>query len=155
MKKLFLLIVLLLFTNQIFSQITIKGTISDSLTGESLIGATAFVKENITGTSTDFDGSFELKFQNTGNYEIEFSYVSYLTKTIKLNLSQDTFLEIKLVSDELMTEAVEVIAKANKETNIELIKMQKNSATVVDGMNAETFKKTPDNKASDVFKRIS
>jgi len=155
MKNLLLLIVLLLFTNQIFSQITIKGTISDSLTGESLIGATAFVKENITGTSTEFDGSFELIFQNTGNYEIEFSYVSYLTKTIKLNLSQDTFLEIKLVSDELMTEAVEVIAKANKETNIELIKMQKNSATVVDGMNAETFKKTPDNKASDVFKRIS
>ena len=42
--------------------------------------------------------SFELKFQNTGNYEIEFSYVSYLTKTIKLNLSQDTFLEIKFLS---------------------------------------------------------
>lgn len=155
MKNLLLLIVLLLTSNQIFSQITIKGTISDSLTSESLIGATVFVKEINAGTATEFDGTFQLTVPKTGTYEIEFNYVSYLSKKISVQIFKDTTFDIRLVSDELMTEEVEVIGKANKETNIELIKMQRNSATVVDGMNAETFKKTPDNKASDVFKRVS
>lgn len=155
MKNLFKIIVLLLISNQIFSQISIKGTISDSLTGESLIGATAFVKENSIGVATEFDGSFELKIPEPGRYEIEFSYVSYKNKSIVIDLSGDTTLDIKLVSDDIFFESVEIVAKANKETNVELIKMQKNSASVVDGMNAETFKKTPDNKASDVLKRVS
>jgi outer membrane receptor for ferrienterochelin and colicin len=50
---------------------------------------------------------------------------------------------------------VTVTAKVNKDSNTELLRLQRNSATVVDGINAETFKKTPDSKASDVFKRIT
>jgi TonB-dependent receptor len=52
-------------------------------------------------------------------------------------------------------EGVTVTFKINKESTTELVKLQRNSVTSVDGINAETFKRTPDSKVSDVFKRVS
>ena len=52
-------------------------------------------------------------------------------------------------------EGVTVTFKTNKESTTELVKLQRNSVTSVDGINAETFKRTPDSKVSDVFKRVS
>ena len=52
-------------------------------------------------------------------------------------------------------EGVTVTFKINKESTTELVKLQRNSITSVDGINAETFKRTPDSKVSDVFKRVS
>lgn len=52
-------------------------------------------------------------------------------------------------------EGVTVTVKINKESTTELVKLQRNSVTSVDGINAETFKRTPDSKVSDVFKRVS
>jgi len=59
---------------------------------------------------------------------------------------KDTIQKIKEVS---------VGVKINKESTTELLRLQKNSVTSVDGINAETFKRTPDSKVSDVFKRVS
>ena len=50
---------------------------------------------------------------------------------------------------------VTVRVKINKESTSELVRLQRNSVTSVDGINAETFKRTPDSKVSDVFKRVS
>ena len=50
---------------------------------------------------------------------------------------------------------VTVGVKINKESTSELVRLQRNSVTSVDGINAETFKRTPDSKVSDVFKRVS
>ena len=52
-------------------------------------------------------------------------------------------------------EGVTVTFKINKESTTELVKLQRNSVTSVDGINAETIKRTPDSKVSDVFKRVS
>ena len=45
---------------------------------ESLPGATILVKENKLGTSTDFDGVFNVKLTK-GNYTIQVSFIGYKT----------------------------------------------------------------------------
>jgi TonB-dependent receptor len=155
MKKLLSLLGFLSVSLISFSQTSIKGSISDSLTNESLIGATAFIKEIKVGTATDINGFFEFKNIKPGNYEIEFRFISYEQKTIKISLKDTLRLDVRMKSAQKVLNTINIQGKVNRESNVELMKIQKNSAVVVDGVNAETFKKTPDNKASDVFKRIS
>ena len=149
-----LLILMLIISHQSFSQ-TIKGTISDSLTGESLIGSIVLVKDQLRGTTTDISGNFEVKFKSPGFYSLEIKYFGYNSKLIGINLTKDTSITINLNQSSLDLETVTIKAQSNKESTNELVKQQSNSAVVQDGVNAETFKKTPDTKVSDVFKRVS
>ena len=55
-----LLLFSLLFSQICFSQIIIKGEISDKLTKEELIGANVVWKVQNIGVSTDFNGKFEI-----------------------------------------------------------------------------------------------
>ena len=55
---------------------TIRGTVFDGATGESLVGVTVVVQGTTTGTSTDLDGMFSLKVP-VGTYSLQVSFISY------------------------------------------------------------------------------
>jgi TonB-dependent receptor len=129
--------------------------VSDSSNGESLIGAMVLVKGESRGATVQADGTFLIDNLTKDNYDLEVRYIGYKTQTISIKPVEDTLLNIQLTPSVQEITTVTVTARTNKETTTELVKLQSNSAVVMDGTNAETFKKTPDNKASDVFKRIS
>lgn len=152
MKKIFALLAISLIAVKSYSQ-TIVGTISDSLSKESLIGATIMWSPG-KGTTTDSNGGYKIKL-TPGNYTFEVRYFGFKNIKYSFNLKGDTTINFYMKTAEQELAAVVVKSKSNKESVNELVKIQSNSATVVDGTNAETFKKTPDSKVSDVFKRIS
>jgi TonB-dependent receptor len=154
MKKLFLLLALISTSIYSYSQ-KVSGTVSDSSNGESLIGAMVLVKGESRGATVQLDGTFLIDNLTKDNYDLEVRYIGYKTQTISIKPVEDTLLNIQLTPSVQEITTVTVTARTNKETTTELVKLQSNSAVVMDGTNAETFKKTPDNKASDVFKRIS
>ena len=154
MKKLFLLLALISTSIYSYSQ-KVSGTVSDSSSNESLIGAMVLVKGESRGATVQADGTFFIENLTKDNYDLEVRYIGYKTQTISIKPIQDTLLKIQLVPSVQEITTVTVTARTSKETTTELVKQQSNSAVVMDGTNAETFKKTPDNKASDVFKRIS
>ena len=154
MKKLFLLLALISTSIYSYSQ-KVSGTVSDSSNGESLIGAMVLVKGESRGATVQPDGTFLIDNLTKDNYDLEVRYIGYKTQTISIKPVEDTLLNIQLTPSVQEITTVTVTARTNKETTTELVKLQSNSAVVMDGTNAETFKKTPDNKASDVFKRIS
>ena len=66
---------------------TVKGTIRDKSTGETLPGANVLLKGTLTGASADFNGNYVLEHVAAGSATIEVSFVGYLpqTKTITVN----------------------------------------------------------------------
>lgn len=73
-------IVILLFCASSFAQeIMVKGTVS-SAEGEPILGANILVLKAKKGTTTDFDGKFQIKVK-TGDI-IQFSYLGFKTKKI-------------------------------------------------------------------------
>ena len=72
--------VLLCFTTStsIFAQDSIKGTVVDADSGEALIGVNIVVKGTSKGTTTDFDGNFEVATAPPAT--IIFSYIGYMTE---------------------------------------------------------------------------
>lgn len=78
-----------------FSQATLQGTIVDSISGESLPGATiSLLKEKLVkGSATDSDGKFEIKNIAPGDYTIEVAFLGYkkYESFLQLKEGENTF----------------------------------------------------------------
>ncbi|MFA9390082.1 MAG: carboxypeptidase-like regulatory domain-containing protein [Prolixibacteraceae bacterium] len=83
---------------------TIAGFVTDSESGEPLIGATVFIKENHKGTATNVYGYFSLSVHH--GQEMVCSYVGYNSETILCDFKTDTLITIHLKSNNELDEVV-------------------------------------------------
>lgn len=114
----------------------IKGVVKDSETKEPLIGASVQIDGTTVGTITDLDGSFVLNGVK-GETTIVVSYVSYITKKLKVNTSKDTApIEILLEPDNRQLGEVTVTARKNNETATALLKERQKSSIPIENIGA-------------------
>lgn len=153
-----LLSFLILISTQLFGQVKLFGTISDSISNESLIGAVVYCPKLNSGSVSDLDGKFNLELPK-GLHQIEIRYITYLDyrSTIYVDSELGSIeLSVRMKRDNnTQSKELNIFASREKDTQVDLILTQKNSNFLVDGTTSEIFKKTPDSKASDVLKRIS
>jgi TonB-dependent receptor len=158
-KYFFTLLFTCILISYTFSQnASLSGKITDSKTNEALFGAKVILQGLGKGAVTDGDGNYSLKGLSAGTYILEArneTYNNLILTEIKLKENENLVLNIPLDKVVLELGPVTVKAKVSRESTTEILRLQRNSATVVDGISSETFKKTPDSKASDVLKRIS
>ena len=74
---------------------TITGIVSDSISGETLIGVNIYLKDTKYGTVSDSKGNFNLEAPG-GNYKLVFSYIGYKQKEVSLELNWNVSLNISL-----------------------------------------------------------
>ena len=106
MKPKFTMILMLLAlgVQMVFAQQkTVSGTVSDE-NGLPLPGATVLISGTSTGTSTDFDGKYQLT-ANVGDV-LEISYVGYATQSVTVGASS-TY-DVSMVLDNTLEEVVVV-----------------------------------------------
>ena len=72
--------------SSIWAQGSLKGTIKNSSTGETLIGASVLYGPG-KGTVTDIDGNYLIKELADGDYTITFSYVGFKSSTQKIKIA--------------------------------------------------------------------
>ncbi|WP_289060588.1 TonB-dependent receptor [uncultured Zobellia sp.] len=81
MKKIYLACVAFLMAAMAFSQGTITGTVIDGELNEPLPGASVVLQGTTNGTSTDFDGKFQIEItENAGTLLV--SYIGYTSKKV-------------------------------------------------------------------------
>jgi hypothetical protein len=95
-------LVLIFLTNSLFSQTVIKGKISDAETGEALPYITVYILGTTIGTSTNFEGFYELSTNQKADSIIAKS-VGYKTvsKKIKLGITQEINFSLESSSNNL------------------------------------------------------
>ena len=123
MKIIQILTLLVLLSFKSFSQerFTLNGYITDSESGESLIGATVFINEINSGTVTNPYGFYSITLDE-GNYNIDFRYIGYNTISREINLSSNTKIDIELASSDIQLESV-VVSDVAEDYNISSIEM--------------------------------
>lgn len=131
----------------------IRGTIIDSDFQDPIPFANILVKETGTGTTSDFDGNFEIILEE-GIYTLQVSYLGY--KTIEISNVEIRGIEPAIINItmEVMTEGldeviVSVSAKQNTESSV--LSFQKRSASLVDGLSSQRIK---NNGASDIASAV-
>ena len=136
---------------------TIRGTVIDDETGETLIGVNVVIEGTTTGTTTDIDGNYTLKVK-PGDYTLVYSYVSfasYKSEHIHLDGKQVFVMDVRMQSDEQMLEQVVVTARAVTNTETAMFTIQKKSSNLINGISSQTFGKTGDSDAASAIKRVS
>jgi len=137
MKQLYLIVVLLISIHASSQeQFSISGTIKDATNGETLLGATVYLKNTSFGTITNEYGFFSLTAPK-GNYILIISYVGYQTITKELNLDKDQKLNLEL--KESLTSLDEIVITAEESEQISIRKPQMG----VSKLNSNTIKEMP------------
>ena len=107
----------------------IKGKIIDVKTEEALIGATVVIQGTINGAAADLDGDFIITNVPVGKHTLITYYVgcqAFIKYDIVVaNDNETVTVELRMTSDDLVLGAVEVIARANRESESILIQEQR------------------------------
>jgi len=158
-KFVYLIYLLTLFAFTATAQTgTIRGSVFDDATGESLPGVTIFLEGTTKGTLTDFDGLFSLNTE-PGVYNLRISYISYETTIIRdlqVKAGEVSLLEnIRLKEARIELSEVVVTAQAARNSEAAVLTMKQKSASLIDGISSSAFRKTGDSDAANSLKRVT
>jgi TonB-dependent receptor len=126
-----------------YSQIGITGTVIDGDFNEPLPFANILIEETGEGVTSDFDGKYSFELQE-GIYSLQFSFVGYETKLIteiEVTGNQYTITDVILNSVAQGLEEVVLTVEANRNTEASVLSIQRKSASLLDGISAQAFKK--------------
>ncbi len=139
-----------------YTQQGISGKIIDGDFNEPLPFANIIIKETDQGVITDFDGNFSIDL-NTGTYSILASFIGYQTKEIlgiKVSEGDYAVLDIVLLSAASGLEEVIISVEADTNSEASVLEIQKKSASLMDGLSAQSFKKVGASTIANAVKRV-
>ncbi|NNK83579.1 MAG: TonB-dependent receptor [Flavobacteriaceae bacterium] len=132
----------------------IAGTVFDGDFNEPMAFANIIVKGTTTGTTSDFDGKYQLEL-DAGTYTLEFSFVGYETKevtNVEVKPNQTTDLDITLYTNSL--EQIFITTSIKRNTENAVLDMQRKSVTLLDGLSAQSMKKTGASDVANAVKNV-
>ena len=132
-----------LFSFYALGQYGITGTVIDGDFNEPLPFANILVLETGEGVTSDFDGKYTFELQ-AGTYSVQFSFVGYETKIItEIEVTNDeyTIIDVVINSAAQGLEEVVLTVEAKRNTEASVLEIQKKSASLIDGISAQAFKK--------------
>lgn len=152
------MLILLLSSTALYAQNgTIRGTVIDDVTGETILGATVVIEGTTNGAATDLDGKFEIKAA-AGTYNLQVSYITYKTITIEAVVVEAgkvlLFDNIRLMEDIGTLAEVVISAEVVKVTEEALLTVKQKSVNLIDGISAASFRKMGDSDAASAVKRV-
>lgn len=150
----------LLFSFSSFAQI-IKGKVTDSKTGEPLVGATVTLLQNGVkkATSVNLNGSYTFKNVKAGSYTVTVNYVGY-----KSSKNYDGTIgsadEVKIINVNLQDASTEmaevkVTGEGGKESDRAVRGIEKNAPMVLNILSAKTIQLLPDVTVANALQRVS
>lgn len=118
-------------------KVTLSGYMKDASNGESMIGASVYVKELKGGTTTNVYGFYSITLPK-GTYNVTYSYVGYSPKTEQITLNANLTKSIELGA--ATTQMQEVIVSAERKERQENVTSTQMS---VNKMEMKTIKQIP------------
>lgn len=137
-----------------FSQGKVSGTVIDGDFNEPLPFANILVKGTTKGSTSDFDGKYELELEE-GTYTLVFSFVGYETKEITgvvIKSDATTTLDIVLTTNSL--DEVVITTSASRNTENAVLNIQKKSVVVLDGLSAQAIKSSGASNVATAVKSV-
>jgi len=144
MKNWFVIFIFLLsFFNGNAQNGTLSGVVKDGEFNDVLPFANVSLKNSEKGTTTDFEGVYELSVQE-GTYVVVFSFMGYenleVTEVI-IKENEVTTLNVTIQAQAAQLKEVVITASQAKNTEASVLHIQKSSVKIMDGLSAQSMKK--------------
>lgn len=162
MKRILFILSLSLAISNLYAQSAITGVVMDGDFNEPLAFANVVLTQNdseatITGAITDFEGRYTLETPGAGTYNVAFSFLGYETvvvSDVKVSGSEEVIVNITLNPSSNALEEVVLTVSAKKNNEAAVLAIQKGAVTLLDGLSAQTIKKSGDSNVAAAIKRI-
>ena len=156
-KQIFFTLITFLISVKLLSQTgLVRGSLIDNDFQDPVPFANIIVKETGTGTTTDFDGNYELELIE-GTYTILFSFIGYETVEIKdINVNNNEPTIVNVTMNTLAQGLDEVVVSVSASTNTEksVLEFQKKSISLVDGLSSQRIKSTGASNIASAVKSV-
>ncbi len=150
---------ILLINFQVFAQNnTVKGIVKDSITNETIPGATVIIEGTNFKMYTSFDGDFMFNKVPKGSYLITIKYNGYTNYEERFTVDHDQTVEINAALASVIQQIGTMHATAKglkKGSQEDLAKEQKDNVKVSDGISEASMKSQPTTRASDALGKVS
>lgn len=144
MKNIGLIIGGLLLAFSSFSNGTIKGVVTENLDGkkEPVPFANVYLLGTTTGGMTDFDGNYQFSAP-AGSHKVVVSFTGYEADTMSVNIKEgETYtLDFSVRQKSFSLKAVQVVAKANRESETALMMERQNADAIEEKIGAQELSK--------------
>ncbi|MCM8568714.1 TonB-dependent receptor [Gramella jeungdoensis] len=161
--KNYVLLALILFVSTLKAQDPQTGSIAGKLTdremnGEPLPFANVIIKGTSTGTTSDYDGLYQLKNLDPGTYTVVFSFVGYETLEVPevvVEAGKVTEVNTDLGSSAASLDEVVISTVARRDSEVALLIEQKNSVEIKESIGARELAKLGVSDAATATTKIS
>ncbi len=133
-SNIFLFFILgIFFSTPLLSQdnVTLSGYVKDASNGETLIGATVFLKEISKGATTNVYGFYSISVPG-GTYSLEASYLGFDKLVLTVELNGNKKLDLEMIEESAAIEEIVVVAEREDQnvTNTEISTQKLGMATI-------------------------
>lgn len=125
----------LLSFNLLSAQITIRGEVTDELTGEPIIGANIIIQGTEQGTITDYEGQYTLKTFDPLPITLNISFTGY-DPVVEVVTNASRFIRTRLREGSILIETIEV-------TGSRILEKQKESPLTIESLDLIAIRSTP------------
>ena len=156
-RLLSVLILLILISFRGFGQGTIAGKVTDSKTGEGVIGANVVIQGTVQGSATDLEGNFVIHNVKEGSYALQISSVTYklhAVPDVKVETAKKITVDVMLAEDVSELDEIVVQGKRHLDTDFELLRSIKEAKVIAVGITAEQIGRSLDRDAAQVLRRV-
>lgn len=136
---------------------TIRGKVIDKTFNEELTGVQIKVVGTTIGTITDLSGNYFIDIA-PGTYTLEMSYIGMAKKTIKdvvVKKGEVTVVNAQMSENVELIEEFTIVGKANTQTDVAVLTLQKNAASVQDNIGAQQIKRMGTSNAAESMKQVT
>ncbi len=132
----------------------LQGIITDSLSGNTLIGANVIIIGTSLGDATTIEGEYKISEIPVGPQRVRISYIGYRTQEIDVDIVNDRVLnlDVDLVAD--MVESDEVVVSAQAMGQVAAINQQLSSNTIINVISEAKIQELPDANAAEAIGRL-
>lgn len=163
MKKLLLTIINVIFFLAAFAQNngTVRGTVVDKNTKETLVGATVILKnEKKTiklSVSTGLDGSYIFRNVAPGKYEVEAKFVAFKDddKEFDLRVGEVKIINLQIEDKASNLDEVKISGKSDGGSDYKSRSIERKSDQVMNAVSARAIEVSPDLTIANVTQRVS
>jgi TonB-dependent receptor len=146
---------LVLFVPMIaFGQASLKGTVTDAVSNETLIGTNVIVQGTSLGAATDIEGQYRIAGIPERVLNIKISCVGYEVQIIEIDFSKTKDVQKNIQMKPQVIQGEEVVVTAQMRGQLAAINQQITSKTIMNVVSEEKIQELPDANAAEAIGRL-
>ena len=137
-----------------FAQSTLQGVVSDSLTGQPVVGVNIFLEGTALGAASNLDGEYHISGIPEQTFTIRVSCVGYATVTVSMDFAADKTAQLNVHLKPVVIQGEEVVVTGQMRGQMAAINQQLTANTIMNVVSEEKIQELPDANAAEAIGRL-